>query len=109
GLATPVAIMVGNGLSARHGILFKTASSLEGAGRVRTVVLDKTGTITEGEPHVTDLFCVDGVGEEELISLALSLEGQSDHPLARSIVEYGSQQADRGRISDGDRDSADGD
>ena len=109
GLATPVAIMVGNGLSARHGILFKTASSLEGAGRVRTVVLDKTGTITEGKPHVTDLFCVDGVGEEELISLALSLEGQSEHPLARAIVEYGAEQADRDRISDGDRDSADGD
>ena len=88
GLATPVAIMVGSGLSARHGILFKTAASLERAGHIRTVVLDKTGTITEGKPHVTDVFCADGVMEEELIKLAFVLETQSEHPLARAIVEY---------------------
>ncbi len=87
GLATPVAIMVGNGLSARHGVLFKTAASLEGTGRVRTVVLDKTGTITEGKPHVTDMVCADGVTEAELLRVAAALEGPSEHPLARAIVE----------------------
>ena len=89
GLATPVAIMVGNGLSARHGVLFKTAASLEAAGRVRTVVLDKTGTITEGKPHVTDIITADGVNKEELLELAVALEGKSEHPLAKAIVEYG--------------------
>ena len=88
GLATPVAIMVGNGLSARHGILFKTAASLEAAGRVRTVVLDKTGTITEGKPHVTDIICADGASEEQLLQVAGALEGPSEHPLARAIVNH---------------------
>ncbi len=88
GLATPVAIMVGNGLSARHGILFKTAASLEAAGRVRTVVLDKTGTITEGKPHVTDIICADGVAEDQLLQAAGALEGPSEHPLARAIVNH---------------------
>ncbi|MBR4411604.1 MAG: heavy metal translocating P-type ATPase, partial [Firmicutes bacterium] len=88
GLATPVAIMVGNGLSARHGILFKTAASLEAAGRVRTVVLDKTGTITEGKPHVTDIICADGVSEDQLLQAAGALEGPSEHPLARAIVNH---------------------
>ena len=88
GLATPVAIMVGNGLSARHGILFKTAAALEAAGRVRTVVLDKTGTITEGKPHVTDIICADGVSENQLLQVAGALEGPSEHPLARAIVNH---------------------
>lgn len=87
GLATPVAIMVGNGLSARHGILFKTAASLESTGRVRTVALDKTGTITEGKPHVTDIACADGSDEAELLAVATALEEQSEHPLARAVVE----------------------
>ena len=94
GLATPVAIMVGNGLSARHGILFKTASSLEAAGRVRTVVLDKTGTITEGKPHVTDIICQEGVAEQELLAVAKALEAQSEHPLALAIVEYKKEEAE---------------
>lgn len=88
GLATPVAIMVGNGLSARHGILFKTAASLEATGRVRTVVLDKTGTITEGKPHVTDIICADGVSQDDLLQVAVALEGPSEHPLARAIVNH---------------------
>lgn len=85
GLATPVAIMVGNGMGARNGILFKTAASLEEAGRVRTVVLDKTGTITEGSPRLTDLLPADGYVEEELLTLAYALETKSEHPLARAI------------------------
>ena len=87
GLATPVAIMVGNGVGAKHGILFKTAVSLEEAGRVQIVALDKTGTITSGEPKVTDLLPADGVEEEELLSLAFALEAKSEHPLARAIIE----------------------
>jgi len=87
GLATPVAIMVGNGLGARNGILFKTAVSLEEAGKAQIVALDKTGTITSGEPKVTDMVPVQGVSEEELLELALSLEQKSEHPLAKAILE----------------------
>ena len=89
GLATPVAIMVGNGMGARNGILFKTAASLEEAGKTDIVVLDKTGTITSGEPKVTDLLPADGVTEEELLYYAYVLEQRSEHPLARAITEYG--------------------
>ena len=88
GLATPVAIMVGSGVGARRGVLFKTAAALEEAGRVRTVVLDKTGTLTLGEPRVTDVIPAEGVTEEELLSTALSLEKKSEHPLALAIVAY---------------------
>lgn len=87
GLATPVAIMVGSGVGARHGILFKTAASLEEAGRIQIVALDKTGTITEGQPHLTDLCPAPGVTETHLLTVAVSLERQSEHPLARSILE----------------------
>ena len=86
GLATPVAIMVGNGVGAKHGILFKTAASLESAGRVEIVALDKTGTITQGEPEVTDLLPAPGVTEDELLRLANALEQRSEHPLARAVV-----------------------
>ena len=88
GLATPVAIMVGNGVGAKNGILFKTAQSLELAGKVDTVVLDKTGTITQGQPRVTDIIPSEGVGENELLYLANSLERKSEHPLAKAILEY---------------------
>ncbi len=87
GLATPVAIMVGNGMGAKNGILFKTAVSLEETGKVRTIALDKTGTITSGHPKVTDLLPVDGSSETELLALAYALESKSEHPLARAIVE----------------------
>ena len=86
GLATPVAIMVGNGMGAKNGILFKTAVSQELAGKVDTVVLDKTGTITSGEPEVTDLVPAEGVSERELLSLAAALEQRSEHPLAKAIL-----------------------
>ena len=86
GLATPVAIMVGNGMGAKNGILFKTAVSLEEAGKVNTVVLDKTGTITKGEPKVTDLIMVEGVSEAELLETAYALEARSEHPLAGAVV-----------------------
>ena len=88
GLATPVAIMVGNGLGAKNGILFKTAAALEEAGRTRIVALDKTGTITCGEPTVTDLLPAAGVTETELLTLAAALEGRSEHPLARAVLAY---------------------
>lgn len=88
GLATPVAIMVGNGLGAKNGILFKTAVSLEQAGRVSVVALDKTGTITSGEPKVTDIIPAEGYTEEMLMSCAFSLEKKSEHPLAKAIVAY---------------------
>ena len=91
GLATPVAIMVGNGVGAKHGILFKTAVSLEEAGKVDIVALDKTGTITNGQPKVTDILPVDGIGEQELLETAFSLEKKSEHPLAKAIVEYGEE------------------
>lgn len=86
GLATPVAIMVGNGLGAKNGILFKTAASLEAAGRTQIVALDKTGTITEGAPRVTDLLPVEGVSETELLTLAAALESRSEHPLAKAVL-----------------------
>ena len=86
GLATPVAIMVGNGLGAKNGILFKTASSLEAAGRTQIVALDKTGTITEGAPRVTDLLPAEGVTETELLTLAAALESRSEHPLAKAVL-----------------------
>ena len=90
GLATPVAIMVGNGLGARHGILFKTAASLEETGRTRIVALDKTGTITKGEPRVTDIVPA-GTSAEELLALANALESRSEHPLARAIVHHAAE------------------
>ena len=86
GLATPVAIMVGNGMGAKNGILFKTAVSLEETGKVQIVALDKTGTITSGEPKVTDMIPADGVNEDELLSMAYSLEKKSEHPLAHAIL-----------------------
>ena len=92
GLATPVAIMVGNGLGAKNGILFKTAASLEAAGRTRIVALDKTGTITSGEPKVTDLLPADGVTEQELLTLAAALEQKSEHPLAKAVLAYTAEQ-----------------
>ncbi len=87
GLATPVAIMVGSGVGARHGILFKTAAALEAAGKVDVVVMDKTGTLTRGEPEVTDILPAEGVEEQRLLRLAASVEARSAHPLARSIWE----------------------
>lgn len=86
GLATPVAIMVGHGLGAKNGILFKTAASLEAAGRTQIVALDKTGTITEGAPRVTDLLPAEGVTETELLTLAAALESRSEHPLAKAVL-----------------------
>lgn len=86
GLATPVAIMVGNGMGAKNGILFKTAVSLEEAGRVQIVALDKTGTITSGEPRVTDLVCEPGYDEKTLLELAGALEKKSEHPLAKAVL-----------------------
>ena len=88
GLATPVAIMVGNGMGAKNGILFKTAASLEAAGRTQIVALDKTGTITKGEPTVTDLLPAEGVTEAELLTLAAALERRSEHPLAKAVRAY---------------------
>ena len=88
GLATPVAIMVGIGLGAKNGILFKTAASLEAAGRTQIVALDKTGTITSGEPKVTDILPAEGVSESELLTLAASLEQKSEHPLAKAVRAY---------------------
>ncbi|MDO4490117.1 MAG: heavy metal translocating P-type ATPase [Lachnospiraceae bacterium] len=87
GLATPVAIMVGNGMGAKNGLLFKTAASLEETGRIRIVVLDKTGTITAGEPVVTDLLPCEGISEQELLSLAATLEQHSEHPLAKAVMK----------------------
>lgn len=86
GLATPVAIMVGNGVGARNGILFKTAVSLETSGNINIVALDKTGTITSGEPKVTDIVTSDGISEAELLQTAVSLECKSEHPLAKAII-----------------------
>ena len=88
GLATPVAIMVGNGMGAKSGILFKTAVSLEEAGRIQIVALDKTGTITSGQPEVTDILPAEGVTENELLSFALALEKKSEHPLAKAILNH---------------------
>ena len=97
GLATPVAIMVGNGVGAKNGILFKTAVSLEEAGKAQIVVLDKTGTVTNGEPVVTDLLPAEGVSEEELLAAALSLEKKSEHPLARAVTAYAAERGTEGR------------
>lgn len=91
GLATPVAIMVGNGMGAKNGIMFKTAASLEATGRTEIVALDKTGTITSGEPKTTDILPAEGVSEEELLKLAYALEKKSEHPLARAILETGKE------------------
>ena len=87
GLATPVAIMVGNGLGARNGVLFKNAVSLENAGKIQIAVLDKTGTVTSGKPVVTDIICADGFSEDEILKIAYSLEAKSEHPLAKAICE----------------------
>lgn len=92
GLATPVAIMVGNGMGARQGILFKNATALEHAGRTDFVVLDKTGTVTEGKPKVTDVYPAEGVSEQELLQTAAALEAKSEHPLAKAICEYAGEQ-----------------
>ena len=89
GLATPVAIMVGNGVGAQNGILFKTAASLETTGKSQIVVLDKTGTLTNGSPQVTDVQPVDGVSAEELLGVAYALEAKSEHPLAKAIISHG--------------------
>ena len=88
GLATPVAVMVGNGVGARNGILFKTAAALEETGRVQIVALDKTGTITQGAPRVTDVMTAEGISETVLLSAAYSLERKSEHPLAKAVVVY---------------------
>lgn len=88
GLATPVAIMVGNGVGAKNGILFKTAESLENAGRIKTVALDKTGTVTEGRPVITDIYPAIGVTETALVEYAYALESKSEHPLAKAVVAY---------------------
>ena len=92
GLATPVAIMVGSGVGAKQGVLFKTAVALENAGRTHIVALDKTGTITRGEPRLTDLKPMEGVSEEELLALAAALEQKSEHPLARAILRHADEQ-----------------
>ncbi|MDD3795839.1 MAG: heavy metal translocating P-type ATPase [Lachnospiraceae bacterium] len=88
GLATPVAIMVGNGMGAKNGIMFKNAVSLEETGKMKIVALDKTGTITSGEPKVTDMIPAEGITESELLSMACALEQKSEHPLARAVLEY---------------------
>ncbi|WP_296664115.1 heavy metal translocating P-type ATPase [Treponema sp. UBA753] len=88
GLATPVAIMVGNGVGAKNGILFKTATSLEETGKIKIVALDKTGTITKGEPEVTDIIAADNVSEKDLVKIAASLESKSSHPLAKAVVKF---------------------
>lgn len=93
GLATPVAIMVGNGVGAKNGILFKTAVSLEEAGKVQIVALDKTGTITSGMPKVTDVIPAEGISEQELITIAYALEEKSEHPLARAVCAYAQEMA----------------
>ena len=92
GLATPVAIMVGSGLGAKHGVLFKTAASLEQAGKTQIVVLDKTGTVTQGQPHVTDVLCAPDTAEAELLQCAAALEAKSEHPLARAVTAYTEEQ-----------------
>lgn len=93
GLATPVAIMVGNGMGAKNGILFKTSEALENAGKIDIAVMDKTGTITEGKPRVTDMVPADGVSEKELLEKAYALEVKSEHPLALAVVDYGNEKS----------------
>ena len=101
GLATPVAIMVGNGMGAKHGILFKTAVSLEETGKAQIVALDKTGTITSGEPKATDVLPAEGVSEEELLLAACALEAKSEHPLAKAVLLLaGEQNLAPGEVSD---------
>ena len=95
GLATPVAIMVGNGMGAKNGILYKTAEALQETGNVQIVALDKTGTITKGQPVVTDLLPAEGVTEAELLSMAAALESRSEHPLARAIIDFAGQRAEQ--------------
>ena len=92
GLATPVAIMVGNGVGAKHGVLFKTAVSLEEAGKTQIVALDKTGTITSGEPKVTDVLPAQGISEAELLRAAAALEQKSENPLAKAVLDYAREQ-----------------
>ena len=99
GLATPVAIMVGNGIGARNGILFKTSESLENLGKMKLVALDKTGTITKGEPKVTDIYKVDAVDETELLSVAYALEKNSEHPLATAIVNHVNSEGNKNEIN----------
>lgn len=93
GLATPVAIMVGNGMGAKNGILFKTSEALENAGKIDIAVMDKTGTITEGKPRVTDMVPAEGVSEKELLEKAYALEMKSEHPLALAVVDYGNRKS----------------
>ncbi len=93
GLATPVAIMVGSGVGAKNGILFKTAEVLENAGKIKIAALDKTGTITEGRPEVTDIFAADKVSEDELLMLSVSLEKKSEHPLAGAVTRFGEERS----------------
>ncbi len=101
GLATPVAIMVGNGMGAKNGILFKTGEALETAGRIQIIALDKTGTVTAGEPRVTDLLPAEGVTEERLLRRAYSLENRSEHPLAKAVVAAAEERAyAAGEVSD---------
>jgi len=106
GLATPVAVMVGNGLGAKNGILYKTAASLEAAGKAQIVALDKTGTITGGEPVVTDVLCAGGTPKEELLRKARALESRSEHPLARAVMAYGGTQDSSETQADGGRTDA---
>lgn len=101
GLATPVAIMVGNGIGAKNGILFKTAVSLEETGKMDIIALDKTGTITQGEPRVTDLILSEGISEQELLFTALTLEKKSEHPLAKAVLAYaGERKIDAGEVTE---------
>ena len=101
GLATPVAIMVGNGVGARNGILFKTSEALENAGKLRIIALDKTGTITEGRPEVSDLIPAENVSERELLFLAASLEKRSEHPLAGAVMRRAEEEhVDAGELRD---------
>ncbi len=100
GLATPVAIMVGNGKGAKNGVLFKTAVSLEETGKVDTVVLDKTGTITKGQPSVTDIIPAEGISEQELLDSALALEQKSEHPLAKAILNHAQEMGMKAREVD---------
>lgn len=100
GLATPVAIMVGNGMGARNGILFKTSESLENAGKINIIALDKTGTITEGRPKVTDLLPAEEISEETLLKYAAALEDRSEHPLGKAIVEYAEEKAGETEVKD---------
>ena len=103
GLATPVSIMVGNGVGARSGILFRNAESLETAGKTRIVALDKTGTITKGEPSVTDLIPAEGINAAELLNAAVAVEEKSEHPLAKAIVSYAKEQGTAPAASEGFR------